>query len=65
MEEIAPLDAYLSGPGMLRAAVTGMSREQMIARPITGRWSVLEVLCRTEPALPCVPVERLFPGQVC
>jgi hypothetical protein len=45
MEEIAPLDAYLPGPGMLRAAVTGMSREQMIARPITGRWSVLEVVC--------------------
>ena len=45
MEEIAPLDAYLSGPGMLRAAVTGLSREQMISRPITGRWSVLEVVC--------------------
>jgi hypothetical protein len=29
MQEIAPLDAYLSGPGRLRAAVTGMSREQM------------------------------------
>jgi hypothetical protein len=46
MEEIAPLDAYLSGPDMLRAAVTGMSREQMISRPITGRWSVLEVVCQ-------------------
>ena len=45
MEEIAPLDGYLSGPGMLRAAVTGLSREQMISRPITGRWSVLEVVC--------------------
>jgi hypothetical protein len=45
MEEIAPLDAYLSGPGMLRGAVTGLSREQMISRPITGRWSVLEVVC--------------------
>jgi hypothetical protein len=45
MEEIAPPDAHLSGPGMIRAAVTGMSREQMIARPIAGRWSVLEVVC--------------------
>ena len=45
MEEIAPLDAYLSGPGTLRAAVTAMSRGQMISRPITGRWSVLEVVC--------------------
>jgi hypothetical protein len=45
MEETAPLDAYLSGPRMLRAGVTGMSREQMTSRPITGRWSVLEVVC--------------------
>ena len=45
MDQAALLDAYLSGPGMLRAAVTGMSRGQMISRPITGRWSVLEVVC--------------------
>ena len=29
MEKTTLLDAYLSGPGILRAAVTGMSREQM------------------------------------
>jgi len=45
MEEIAPLDAYLSGPGMLRAAVTGLGRGRMISRPITERWTVLEVVC--------------------
>jgi hypothetical protein len=28
MEKTTLLDAYLSGPGMLRAAVAGMSREQ-------------------------------------
>src|SRR6059058_5829075 len=45
MEKTTLLDAYLSGPGLLRVAVTGISREQMISRPITGRWSVLEVVC--------------------
>ena len=41
MDQAAWLDAYLGGPDRLRSAVTGLSREQMIARPITGRWSVL------------------------
>jgi hypothetical protein len=45
MDQAALLDAYLGGPDRLRSAVTGLSREQMIARPITGRWSVLEVVC--------------------
>jgi hypothetical protein len=45
MDQDALLDAYLSGPGMLRAAVAGMSRGQVISRPITGRWSMLEVVC--------------------
>jgi len=51
MEEIAPLDAYLSGPGILRAAVTGLSREQMISRPITGRWSLGSLPTRGDPVL--------------
>ena len=45
MEKTTLLDAYLSGPGTLRAAVTGMSREQLVSRPIAGKWSVLEVVC--------------------
>jgi len=45
MDQAALLDAYLAGPDRLRSAVTGLSREQMISRPITGRWSVLEVVC--------------------
>src|SRR6267378_2672831 len=45
MDQAAVLDAYLGGPDRLRSAVTGLSREQMIARPIAGRWSVLEVVC--------------------
>ncbi len=45
MDQAALLYAYLAGPDRLRSAVTGLSREQMISRPITGRWSVLEVVC--------------------
>jgi hypothetical protein len=45
MDQAALLDAYLGGPDRLRCAVAGLSREQMISRPITGRWSVLEVVC--------------------
>jgi DinB superfamily len=45
MDQAALLDAYLGGPDRLRRAVTGLSREQLISRPITGRWSALEVVC--------------------
>ena len=45
MDQAALLAAYLEGPDRLRSAVTGLSREPMIARPITGKWSVLEVVC--------------------
>jgi len=39
------IEAYLSGPGQLRASISGLSREQLISRPIPGKWSVLEVVC--------------------
>jgi uncharacterized damage-inducible protein DinB len=45
MDQAALLDAYLGGPDRLRSAVTSLSREQLISRPISGRWSVLEVVC--------------------
>jgi hypothetical protein len=41
----ALLENYLSGPRLLRQAVAGMSREQLLARPIAGQWSTLEVVC--------------------
>jgi hypothetical protein len=44
MDQAALLDAYYRGPERLRSAVTGLSREQMNSRPITGRWSVLEAV---------------------
>jgi hypothetical protein len=39
------IDAYLAGPPLLRKAVAGMSREQLKARPVPGKWSTLEVVC--------------------
>ena len=45
MDQAALLNAYLEGTDRLRSAVAGLSREQMISRRITGRWSVLEVVC--------------------
>ena len=41
----AKIDAYQAGVAALREAVKGMSREQLVARPIEGRWSTLEVVC--------------------
>ncbi len=36
---------YEAGPGLLRAAVAGMTRDELLARPVPGRWSTLEVVC--------------------
>ena len=38
------IDAYVAGPAKLRAAVKSLTREQLLARPVTGRWSTLEVV---------------------
>ena len=51
-------DAYLKGPADLRAAVAGMTRDQLIARPVPGRWSSLEVVCHVADFEP-VFVERM------
>jgi uncharacterized damage-inducible protein DinB len=46
MAHIAQLtESYLAGPRQLRQAVAGMSREQLLARPVAGKWSTLEVVC--------------------
>ena len=36
---------YLAGPDLLRRAITGMDAEHLIARPVPGKWSTLEVVC--------------------
>src|SRR5689334_12370724 len=38
-------DAYLAGVEAVQAAVAGMTRDQLAARPVPGKWSTLEVLC--------------------
>lgn len=39
------IDAYLAAPQTLRQAIAGMSREQLVSRPVPGKWSTLEVVC--------------------
>jgi uncharacterized damage-inducible protein DinB len=39
------IDAFLAGPQTLRQAVAGLSRAQLVSRPVAGRWSTLEVVC--------------------
>jgi uncharacterized damage-inducible protein DinB len=37
--------AYEKGTDVLRAAVAGMTGEQLRSRPVAGKWSTLEVVC--------------------
>src|SRR5215472_722061 len=37
--------SYVEGTRLLRESVRGMSREQLLARPVKGKWSTLEVVC--------------------
>ncbi len=39
------IEQYLAGPGLLRRAVAGMRKEQLLTRPIPGKWSTQEVVC--------------------
>src|SRR5216683_7389301 len=39
------IEQYVAGPDLLRRAVAGMTKEQLFAKPIPGRWSTLEVVC--------------------
>lgn len=45
MDRQAMIDAYLDGIEVVRRAVAGMAPEQLVARPVAGRWSTLEVVC--------------------
>jgi uncharacterized damage-inducible protein DinB len=45
MKYNALIEHYLAGPDLLRRAVAGMTKEQLLARPIPGKWSTLEVVC--------------------
>jgi uncharacterized damage-inducible protein DinB len=37
--------AYLDGPAQLRRVVSDLTAQQLQARPVTGRWSTMEVVC--------------------
>ena len=39
------ISTYENGIEKLRAAVAGLSVEQLLSRPIPGKWSTLEVVC--------------------
>src|SRR5579864_1354698 len=46
--DLTPADlisAYEKGVQELRAAVAGMTSEQLRSRPVAGKWSTLEVVC--------------------
>src|SRR5246127_2404203 len=45
MSHDAMIEQYLAGPGLLRRAVAGMTTNQLLARPISGKWSTQEVVC--------------------
>ena len=44
MKYASLIEDFAAGPRILRDAVQGMSREQMLSRPVPGKWSTLEVV---------------------
>src|ERR1700756_3131308 len=45
MSHDAMIEQYLAGPGLMRRAIAGMTRDQLLARPVPGKWSTQEVVC--------------------
>jgi hypothetical protein len=45
MDHEALIEQYLAGPELLRRAVSGMTGEQLLARPVPGKWSSQEAVC--------------------
>jgi DinB superfamily len=39
------ISQYAAGPALLRRAVAGMTREQLVSSPVPGKWSTLQVIC--------------------
>ena len=58
-------EAYLEGPVKLRRAVTDLTSEQLLARPVPGQWSTMEVVCHlvdSEQAW-CHRMKRVIPEE--
>src|SRR4051794_3060178 len=45
MQNTALLSQYAVGPKLVREATAGLTREQLLARPVPGKWSTLQVVC--------------------
>ena len=45
MQYAALIDEYAAGPKLLQTATAGMTREQVLAKPVPGKWSTLQVVC--------------------
>jgi uncharacterized damage-inducible protein DinB len=45
MKYAALIDDYAAGPELLRQVTRGLNRQQLVARPVPGKWSTLEVIC--------------------
>lgn len=45
MDIATRIEQYLAGPQLIRKSVAGMNREHVLARPVPGKWSTLEVVC--------------------
>src|SRR5262249_13300476 len=45
MQFTALIDEYAAGPKLVQGATSGMTREQVLARPIPTQWSTLQVVC--------------------
>ena len=39
------LNDYIAGADLLKRTIAGMSRANVLARPVPGKWSTLEVVC--------------------
>jgi uncharacterized damage-inducible protein DinB len=39
------IEAYIDGPVQLRRSVANLTADQLVARPVPGKWSTLEVVC--------------------
>lgn len=58
MTAVELAQAYRKGADDLREAVSGMTREQILARPVPGKWSTLEVVAHIADFDPIL-VERM------